>query len=176
MNWDAFNTKGLHKGRCIANPVSNENGSVIVIALLILVAMTLGGVTATQRSMTESFTVRNTAIHKQNLQFAEMAAMEGAGRIMMEDTEPDWMHDQGHDVNNPDNIETLEAVETGMMNALLQRSGNNALTYYAIITGAEGSLTGDHIMRTSMVLGVYESDDYGRKTVEIGVRKRYRVE
>ena len=176
MTSDASNTKGHHKDQCIGNPVSNQNGSVIVIALLVLVAMTLGGVTATQRSVTESFTVRNAAIHKQNLQLAEMAAMEGAGQLMMQDSEPDWLHDMGHDVNAPNEIETLEAVETGMMNALLQRRGNQNLEFYAITTGAEGSLTGDHIMKTSMVLGVYQSDDYGRKTVEIGVRKRYIID
>ncbi len=177
MTSDASNTKGLHKDQCIGNPVSNQKGSVLVIALLILVAMTLGGITATKRSVTESFSVRNAAIHKQNLQLAEMAAMEGAGRIMMEESEPDWLHDLGHDFTAPDEIETLEAVETGMMNALLQRRGNQNLEFYAITTGAEGSLTDDRVMmKRAMVLGVYESDDYGRKTVEVGIRKRYVTE
>ena len=179
MTSDASNTKGLHKGQCIGNPVSNQNGSVIVIALLVLVAMTLGGVTATQRSITESFTVRNAAIHKQNLQLAEMAAMEGAGRIMMEDSMPDLMHAFGHDVTAPDETETLEAVETGLMNALLQRRGTQTLEFYTINAGVRpgDSLTqDDRITLSVMVLGVYESDDYGRKTVEVGVQKLYSIE
>ena len=61
---------------------TGEGGSIIVIAIIILVLLSLGGIGATQRSLTESFIVRNSAIHKQNLQLAEMAAMEGL-RVLM---------------------------------------------------------------------------------------------
>lgn len=71
--------------------LSNEKGSVIVIALIVLVILTLGGISAIQRSVTESFIVRNSAIYKQNLQLAESAAAMGMREIIQID--PDDLED-----------------------------------------------------------------------------------
>lgn len=138
--------------------IKGQEGSVIVIALLILVTLTLGGITATQRSTTESFIVRNTAIYKQNLQLAETAAMEGIGELMRrEDLTEDWVNDKSIWDDNPANADDSDdnsypltddnsripvAVEEGELAVLEQRGEierdaggnvtNSTLRYYVI--------------------------------------------
>lgn len=53
------------------NLFHNENGSAIIFALLILVTVTIIGVTSMNLSLTESSIVRNEKIHKQNFNIAE---------------------------------------------------------------------------------------------------------
>ena len=121
----------------MAGILSSQEGSVIVLALLILVALTLGGITSTQRSSTEAFIVRNTAIYKQNLQLAETAAMEAIGELLrMEDLAEDWIHNKEVWDDNPDNADGSDddsypltdansripvSVEEGMLAVLEQR-------------------------------------------------------
>ncbi|MCK5099929.1 MAG: pilus assembly PilX N-terminal domain-containing protein, partial [Desulfobacteraceae bacterium] len=53
------------------NLFHNENGSAIIFALLILVTVTIIGITSMNLSLTESSIVRNEKIHKQNFNIAE---------------------------------------------------------------------------------------------------------
>jgi len=61
---------------------SNEEGSVIVIALMVMVLLTIIGLMSTNTSVTESFIVRNVALQKQNVYLAEAAVMEGLQDIV----------------------------------------------------------------------------------------------
>ncbi|MFO7839196.1 MAG: pilus assembly PilX N-terminal domain-containing protein [Desulfosalsimonadaceae bacterium] len=66
-----------------------ENGSVIVLALMILAIMTVIGIMSADTIMTENFIVRNTAIHKQNVNLVEAALMEGLQDVIQIDaTDP----------------------------------------------------------------------------------------
>lgn len=106
MKTTAISNSDSGQKHAMGGILSSQEGSVIVLALLILVALTLGGITATQRSSTEAFIVRNTAIYKQNLQLAETAAMEAIGELLrMEDLAEDWIHAKEVWDDNPDNAD-----------------------------------------------------------------------
>lgn len=65
--------------------LKNEEGSVIVIALLILVLLTIIGISGTNTTVTELGIVRNEAIYKQNFFRAEAAAVNAAQLLEDED-------------------------------------------------------------------------------------------
>lgn len=62
--------------------IDNEDGSIIMLAIMLLALMMIIGISATRMSVAESFTVRNIGIYKQNLHLVESAAMEGLQRIV----------------------------------------------------------------------------------------------
>lgn len=183
--------------------VSDEKGSVIVIVLLVLLLLTLGGISATNMSVTESFIVRNSGIHKQNLQLAEMAALEGFREILSrytaeellpgESLTPDWIRDRNIWNNDPsvndiqddnsfplnDNNSAVPFSNPGIdINTMVQRgdADDPMLRYYFI--GWREAPQSSLVMTTAMwrqgrVIGVYDSERYGRASVEIGVLKRF---
>ena len=63
------------KERC---PLKNENGSVLIVALIILVLLTLIGISATTTSEIETKIAGNERVFKRNLYLAEAGAMHGA--------------------------------------------------------------------------------------------------
>ncbi len=66
-----------------------ENGSVIVLALMILAIMTVIAIMSADTTITENFIVRNTAIHRQNVNLVEAALMEGLQDVIQIDaTDP----------------------------------------------------------------------------------------
>lgn len=168
--------------------LANERGSVIVIALLLLVVLTLGGITATTRTSTESWSVRNHAIYKQNLQLAESAALEGAREVMNrseegENIEPgqddDWIirisdWNRAHPDIDDRNV-------AGSANTLLQqRDENNRLRYYVVgwepATGETWIEGEPGTVKRGAVVGIYETGgqafsrvSYGRRAIEIGI-------
>ncbi|MBS3757467.1 MAG: hypothetical protein KGY61_02280 [Desulfobacterales bacterium] len=60
----------------------DQSGSVIVVALLLLVVMTLVGVTATDTVVTEDLIIRNVGLHQQNVNLVTAGAMEGFQEIL----------------------------------------------------------------------------------------------
>ncbi len=68
--------------RQLFSHTANEEGSVIVIAIMVLALLTIVGVMSTGTSVTESFIVRNVALHKQNVYLTEAAVMEGLQKVM----------------------------------------------------------------------------------------------
>ena len=71
-----------NKARKPASSLGNQNGSVIVIVLMILTVMTVLGIASSDSLVTENFIVRNTGIHQQNLSLLDSALMEGLQRFM----------------------------------------------------------------------------------------------
>jgi hypothetical protein len=63
-------------------PVSDQNGSIIVIALMVLVIMTVIGLISSDTVVTENFIIRNQAIYKQNVNMVEAAMMIGSQELM----------------------------------------------------------------------------------------------
>jgi hypothetical protein len=62
---------------CVCNHAENEQGSAIIIALMLLVIMTVIGLMASENVVTENFIIRNEAIYRQNVSMVEAALMEG---------------------------------------------------------------------------------------------------
>ncbi len=58
------------------NIIKNADGSVIVVALLVLLLMSIIGLSATGTSVNESFIIRNVGIYRQNLNLVEAAVLE----------------------------------------------------------------------------------------------------
>lgn len=81
------------KPRISANPDfshGNQEGSIIIIALMALVIMTVIGLMSSQTVVTENFIIRNQGIYKQNINMVEAALMEGLQLFMeLEADDPD---------------------------------------------------------------------------------------
>ena len=76
--------------------LKNEEGTAIVIVLIILVALTLIGVIATSTTVVELQIVRNDALYRQNFYRAESAAIEAVQWLennLTSTTTPAWMKD-----------------------------------------------------------------------------------
>ena len=69
------------------NKVRDEQGFVLVIALLVMVALTIIGIAATSTTTLELNIAGNTKVSKINFYTAESAAYEGAQRLMNESSE-----------------------------------------------------------------------------------------
>ncbi|MCU0599125.1 MAG: pilus assembly PilX N-terminal domain-containing protein [Desulfobacterales bacterium] len=75
------NQMALEK-RSVRNPLANENGSIIIVALMVLVIMTVIGLLSADTVQVENFIIRNQAIYKQNMSMADAAMMEAFQRFM----------------------------------------------------------------------------------------------
>lgn len=173
---------------------SGERGSIMVIVLIVLVLLTLAGISATNMSVTESFIVRNTAIQKQNLQLAEMAAMEGLREILTRNNAWElapgaevWLRDISlwnndptvDDPTNDNNFPLTDNNSVAAAAALLDDRGEtdeDPLRYYFV--GWRGAPLNSIVMtgpmwRQGRVIAVYDSEDYGLASVEVGVVKRF---
>jgi Tfp pilus assembly protein PilX len=97
----------------VIKPLNNENGSAIVLALIILAVLTVIGISASTTSTVELKIVRNEKIHNQNFYYAEAGVYEGAQRIEQEadpevqliaaTTGYDWLNDNTIDFSTPAN-------------------------------------------------------------------------
>ncbi len=93
------------KEKCLLN---NEDGSVMVVALIMMVLLTLLGISATMTSNIEIQISGNEMIYKQNLYMAEAGAMEAAQNLENSDLEnnpPAWLIgnvDEDNDIPDED--------------------------------------------------------------------------
>jgi Tfp pilus assembly protein PilX len=62
--------------------LDNQNGSVIVLVLLVLTIMTVIGIVSSDTVVTENFIIRNVGIHKQNVSMLHSALMVGLQEFM----------------------------------------------------------------------------------------------
>jgi len=96
--------------------INNENGSAVVLALIILALVTIIGISSSNTSTTELKIVRNERVHQLNFYQAEASAYEAAQRIEQEiNTDQlipdisgyDWMNDDV--IDDTVNLSTLSA-------------------------------------------------------------------
>ncbi len=66
----------------ICKPFRNEDGSILVITLMVLVTITIIGLMSSDSVVTEKFIIRNQAIYKQNLNMVDAVLMESLQRII----------------------------------------------------------------------------------------------
>ena len=170
----------------------DRSGSVLVIVLLVLMLISIGGISAINLAVFESYVIRNSGLYRQNLFLAETAAEMGA-RIVLNERDPsrlepgarDWlwdMHewlsragislpDKGYAVFGDFSEETL---------CILEQRGEaekDTLRWYAAgwkdIAGESIRVSKKARWRKGIVVGVYDSKRYGRAWVEIGVVKKF---
>ncbi len=114
-------------------PVCRQEGSVIVVVLMLLVIMSIIGVASTNTTVTENFIVRNSSIRKQNLHLADALAAEANQRVIdfayddpdfpdafltHEDIDPDltdliWVHDKDEWETNGHKADWYNPVHAG---------------------------------------------------------------
>ncbi len=170
----------------------DRSGSVLVIVLLVLMLISIGGISAINLAVFESQVIRNSGLYRQNLFLAETAAQTGA-RIVLNERDPsrllpgerdwiwgmdDWLSragtslpDNGYAVFGDFSEETLRILE--------QRgeAGKDTLRWYAAgwkdVSGESIRVSNNAGWRKGIVVGVYDSRRYGRAWVEIGVVKKF---
>jgi len=82
--------------------LNNEEGSAIIIAILVLVLLTIIGMSATQNSIIELAIVRNDLVHKDQLYRADGAVMQAS----------QWIEDQPDTVLQDISTDTTDAIST----------------------------------------------------------------
>lgn len=70
------------------NPIKNQSGSMILVAMLLLLMMTIIGISASNTSVTESYIIRNVGIYKQNMNMVESAVLELAQEALVNISSP----------------------------------------------------------------------------------------
>ena len=84
-------------------PIGNQNGSVMILALMIMAIMMVIGISSSDTAITENFIVRNVGIHKENVNLVESALMLGLQTFMqIRDNNPDNFDP---DISNTDWLE-----------------------------------------------------------------------
>lgn len=106
----------------MAKHINTEKGSVVLIALLVLMLISLYGVTSLNSSVSELKISQNLRYYKQNLYRGEAAVIE-VGRLMDLDTDPDnhlkpegnspytWIHDGSTALDYEDQEESEDPEE-----------------------------------------------------------------
>lgn len=166
------------------NRLKNEEGSILVIALLMLAFLSILGVSSTTTSTIEVQIAGNDRNFKQNFYKAEAAAMEAALTLENEtdtaltnrtpiyltlfDPNEDMTQSSNWDYDDADGDDTAETADTNI--------DPDGTTYFAVVDVgiAEGSsLTlGSTNLHEYAVYGLYKSAD-GESLVELGYRKRF---
>ena len=171
----------------IISPIKNEDGSVIVMAMIILVLLTLIGISSTDNTIIEGQIVRSEALYRQNLYRAEGAIIELAQ--VMEDNDITfasaypWLTNA---VAAPDLTVAANWDWSGGGSTNAQFSNNvddaadvNNLTAQAAVAngiagGSSMSMTGGSNLYDYVVYGLFQSTtNQGRKMIAMGYRKRF---
>jgi hypothetical protein len=86
-----LNSKRCHDMKGNQAVIGNQNGSVLVVALLIMALMTIIGISASNMVVQESFITRNAGLYKQNTYLVESGILEVIQDIMARswDSDPD---------------------------------------------------------------------------------------
>jgi len=187
----------------IISKLNNEEGSAIVIALIILVLLTMIGITATDNTVIELQIVRNEAIYRQNFYKAEAAVIEAAERmedqtntamLMPSTTTWGWLRNKTSvnadmtDITNwKDNADHPNWLDNdGLLGPDSESSNNMDVvadlrnnTRYATISngiagGASLSMTGGSNLYSYSIYGLFDSTSgQGRSLILMGYNRRF---
>jgi len=159
--------------------LKNEQGSAIVVAILVLVLLTIIGAAATQNSITELAIVRNDLLYKDQLLNAEGAAMEAAQFINnAADTSL-------QDVSLTAGLSVTDIVLTALdlndgeweMSALDDdQTAGASITGYRMVDQTGPVMLIDPITHTYSIYGLHNRTtgiSQGQVLVELGYRKKF---
>ena len=160
--------------------IKNEEGSAIVVAVMILMVVTIIGVSSTNTTTVELQIVRNDGIYKQNLYLAEAAAQEGIQRIwnlsrtdpfLLERKAPVWLNDVDmSDINNWDN-DGADGDDTAEVSST-DPDASLAVTDAGIAEGGSLDISSETNAHEFAVFGI-GSRNNGRVFIQIGYRERF---
>ena len=156
--------------------LKNEDGSVIVIALLIMALLTIIGISATNTTSIELQIAGNDRIYKQNFYRAEGAAMAGAQSLENETVSnlktrtPVWLN-MPSDLPDSDNIATSDNWDTTHSDQVIDSDNHYLAVYRGIAPGASMDMTAP----TVHGYAVYGRSDKhnGRVIIQTGYKRRY---
>lgn len=162
--------------------LNNEEGSVLIVALVILVLLTLLGIFATKTSEIEIQIAGNDMRYKRNLYSAEAVAMECAQNLkdtdVLDTGALSWLHSMGvvnHDVVVDDsfwddtNSKITESTETGKEN----------FRYMAAVEGIADQTSLDMTKSRVHAYSVYgrwqdaSNPNEGRSIINMGYKKAF---
>ena len=164
--------------------LKDETGSVIVLALIMLVILTLMGISATTTSTIEVQIAGNEYKYKRNLYTAEAAAMqsaqmiENAGETQLKDrtfSAFTWLKKAGSTqatgITDPDNW------STGTNSAAASTLDSSNTTFYAAVEegisrGASVSMTDTTLLYEYSIYGLCQSRG-GESMIHMGYKKRF---
>lgn len=163
--------------------LNNEDGSVLIVALVMLVLLTLIGISATTTSQIETKIAGNERVFKRNLYLAEAGAMQTA-QDLEERADPQadeptlaWLHDIGI-VNEP-----YVRNNSNWTNANSQVSIEpNTTRFMASSEGLAGGSKGTSLNMTKSNIHVYNlygrwydavNPAKGRLIIQVGYRKAF---
>ncbi len=161
--------------------LNNEEGSVILMALIVLVALTMIGIVSTDNTVVELQIVRNETIYRQNFFRAESAGIDGAQ--VMEDSDLTaaipWIQTLAtapdmEDVSNWDF--TVGIGNAQLSNNMDNPDPNNDAGYAAIFIKQIGSkkMTNPTSLYLYHVYGLSDSTSgQGQSMIRVGYNKRF---
>ena len=167
----------------INTPVlKNEDGSAIVFALMILLIVTIIGLSSSQTTTTELQIVHNEGVHKQNLYLAEGAAQEAIQRIwnisrsdagQLQKKSPAWLNDDTINMTNLDNWDSdgVGGDDTSQVSSL-DSDTSFSVVANGIASGGSLDITSETNIYDFTIYGLGNRND-GRVLVEIGYRERF---
>jgi hypothetical protein len=160
--------------------LNNEEGSVLILALIMLVLLTLIGISATTTSTIETRIAGNERLYKRNLYSAEAAAMQCAQNMEqtnLQNPKPAWLGLIGS-VNEPDDIRLTSFWETPVdpiPQAAVIPDTLFVATSQGLARGTQGTsldMTKSNVHAYS-VYGRCKPSNSGPTIIEIGYRKAF---
>jgi len=155
----------MMKERCI---LKNEEGSILVVALVMLVLLTLIGISATETARIDIQLAGNEMVYKENFYQAEaavMQAMQAMENTDLASSPPSWLETtpnaiSADDIRNTANWDTATGFPTGT------KPSNAAVSGAMMVAVSQGIETGG-----SLDMGrsrVYSYKVYGRSNTKNG--------
>ena len=160
--------------------LNNEDGTVLILALIMLVLLTLIGISATTTSMIEIKIAGNERVYKRNLYSAEAAVMQCAQNMEqtnLQNPKPTWLGLIGT-VNEPDDIRLTAFWETPV-DPVPQAAVIPDTLFVATSQGLAGGTQGTSLDMTKAnvhaysVYGRCKPTNSGPTIIEIGYRKAF---
>ena len=172
--------------------IRNEKGVALVTVILILMLLTIVGVTATKTVINEKRIIRSEAVFEQNFYQAESAALEGVQKIANENTHAELLVLVDPAVNNAgllykaddeeptndtknldlDNDGVLDDTDFGIADTSHTDPDTKRVVVEMPIQFGDSLKMGQSNLYTYMSYGVSASSG-GRSTVKIGYKKRF---
>ncbi len=172
--------------------IRDEKGVALVTVILILVLLTVIGVTATRTVVNEKRVIRSEAVFEQNFYNAESGALEGVQKIANENTHAEllvlvepavenagllYKADSEEPTNDTKNLDinndgNYDSVDFGLADMSHTNSDTRRVVIEMPIQHGDSLKLGQSNLYTYMSYGVSESNR-GRATVKIGYKKRF---
>lgn len=154
----------------------NDQGSAIITALIVTVALSLAGTAAINTSNIEVTVASNNLKIKNNFYDAESAAIEVSKRLeetepeeLESDTPPKWLKGEGSpDLKNPSNWDfNQDDISSSLPDSYY------SVTNRGIAKGSSLSMVGSSRLHAYAVYGLSKDNQVVKNLIEVGYKRRY---